>query len=76
MESLFFHVFGDIVHFERQLIAERTKDSIESACVKGKRLGRPPLNNEKLYAAFKLIEASVSPPETTKQLGLGRSTSL
>lgn len=72
--ELVFHVFGAIAHFERRLIAERTKDGIESARAKGKRLGRPPLDNEKLDAAFKLIEAGTSPGEAAKQLGIGRST--
>ena len=72
--ELVFHVFGAIAHFERRLIAERTRDGIESARAKGKRLGRPPLDNEKLDAAFKLIDAGVAPGEVAKQLGLGRST--
>ncbi|MCP5135131.1 MAG: recombinase family protein [Gammaproteobacteria bacterium] len=72
--ELVFHVFGAIAHFERRLIAERTRDGIESARAKGKRLGRPPLDNEKLDAAFKLMEAGTSPAETAKHLGLGRST--
>ena len=72
--ELVFHVFGAIAQFERRLIAERTRDGIESARIKGKRLGRPPLDNEKLDAAFKLIEAGTSPTQTAKQLGLGRST--
>ena len=73
-ESLYFHVFGAIAHFERRLIAERTRDGIESARVKGKRLGRPPLDNDKLVAAFKLIEAGIPPVNAAKQLSLGRST--
>lgn len=72
--ELVFHVFGAIAHFERRLIAERTKEGIESARLRGKRLGRPPLENEKLDAAFKLLEAGISPTEAAKQLGLGRST--
>lgn len=72
--ELVFHVFGAIAHFERRLIAERTRDGIESARTKGKRLGRPPLDNEKLDAAFKLIGAGTSPREAAQQLGLGRST--
>jgi DNA invertase Pin-like site-specific DNA recombinase len=72
--ELVFHVFGAIAHFERRLIAERTMDGIESARAKGKRLGRPPLNNEKLDAAFKLVKAGTSPGEAAKQLGIGRST--
>ena len=72
--ELVFHVFASLAHFERRLIAERTRDGIESARAKGKRLGRPPLDNEKLDAAFKLVEAGTSPREAAKQLGLGRST--
>ncbi len=69
-----FHVFGAISHFERRLISERTKEGIESARVKGKRLGRPPLDDGKLDAAFKLIKAGTSPTEASRQLGIGRST--
>ncbi|NEP18709.1 MAG: recombinase family protein [Leptolyngbya sp. SIO4C1] len=72
--ELVFHVFGAIAHFERRLIAERTKDGIESARAKGKRLGRPSLDHKKLDAAFKLIKAGTSPTEAAKQLGIGRST--
>ena len=64
--ELVFHVFGAIAHFERRLIAERTKDGIESARERGKRLGRPPMDNEKLVAAFKLIEAGISPTNAAK----------
>ena len=72
--ELVFHVFGAIAHFERRLIAERTRDGIESARAKGKRLGRPPLDNEKREAAFKLLQAGISPQEAAKHLGIGRST--
>lgn len=69
-------LFGlpSIAHFERRLLAERTRDGIESAHAKGKCLGRPPLDNARLDAAFKLIEAGTSPREAAKQLGLDRST--
>ncbi len=63
-----------IAYFERRLIAERTREGIESARIKGKRLERPSLQEEKLDAAFKLVEAGISPAEAAKQLGLGRST--
>ena len=71
--ELVFHVFGAIAHFERRLIAERTRDGIESARAKGKRLGCPPVDNEKLEAAFQLLEAETSPRETTKHLRIGCS---
>ena len=72
--ELIFHVFASIAHFERRLIAERTKDGIAAARSKGKKLGRPTLDQEKLDAAFKLIKSGSSPTNAAKQLGLGRST--
>ena len=72
--ELVFHVFGAIAHFERRLISERTKDGIAAARAKGRMPGRQPLNMDKVEAAIKLIEASISPTEAAKQLGIGRST--
>lgn len=72
--ELIFHVFGAIAHFERRLISERTKDGIVAARAKGKLPGRQPLDMSKVDAAIKLIEASISPTEAARQLGLGRST--
>ena len=40
--ELVFHVFGSIAQFERRLIAERTRDGMNAARAKGKKLGRPP----------------------------------
>lgn len=72
--ELVFHVFGAIAHFERRFISERTKDGIAAARAKGRMPGRQPLNMDKVEAAIKLIEASISPTEAAKQLGIGRST--
>jgi DNA invertase Pin-like site-specific DNA recombinase len=72
--ELVFHVFASIAHFERRLIAERTKDGLASVRAKGQRLGRPLLNPEKLQAAFTLIENGISPTKAAQQLGIGRST--
>lgn len=72
--ELVFHVFGAIAHFERRLIAERTKDGIAAARARGKRPGRQPVDMDKVKAALKLVEAGLSPTEAAKQLGLGRST--
>ena len=72
--ELVFHVFGAIAHFERRLIAERTRDGIAAARARGKRPGRQPVNMDKIKAALKLVEAGLSPTEAAKQLGLGRST--
>lgn len=72
--ELVFHVFGAIAHFERRLIAERTKDGIAAARARGKRPGRQPVETEKVAAALKLVAAGLSPTAVAKQLGLGRST--
>ena len=72
--ELVFHVFGAIAHFERRLIAERTKDGIAAARARGKQPGRQPLDIDKIAAALKLVQAGLSPTAAAKQLGLGRST--
>ena len=72
--ELIFHVFGAIAHFERRLIAERTKDGIAAARARGKRPGRLPVDLDKVQAALKLVAAGMSPTTAAHQLGLGRST--
>ena len=72
--ELVFHVFGAIARFERRLIAERTRDGIAAARAKGKRPGRQPIDRDKVAAAFKLVEAGLSPTEAAGQVGLGRAT--
>jgi DNA invertase Pin-like site-specific DNA recombinase len=72
--ELVFHVFGAIAHFERRLIAERTKDGVAAARARGKRPGRRPLEADKIAAAIQLVEAGLSPTAAAQQLSLGRST--
>jgi DNA invertase Pin-like site-specific DNA recombinase len=72
--ELVFQVFGAIAHFERRLIAERTKDGIAAARARGKRPGRQPLDADKIAAALKLVQAGLSPAAATRQFGLGCST--
>lgn len=72
--ELVFHVFGAIAHFERRLIAERTKDGIAAARTRGKRPGHQPLDADKIAAALKLVQAGLSPTAAANQVGLGRST--
>src|SRR3954453_16945595 len=72
--ELVFHVFGAIAHFERRLIAERTKDGIAAARARGKHPGRQPVDQDKVAAALKLVAAGLSPTAAARQLGLGRST--
>ena len=72
--ELVFHVFGAIAHFERRLIAERTRDGIAAARAQGRHPGRQPLDRDKAAAALKLVPAGLSPTAAAKQVGLGRST--
>ncbi|TNC49603.1 recombinase family protein [Rubellimicrobium rubrum] len=72
--ELVFHVFGAIAHFERRLIAERTRDGIAAARAKGKRPGRQPVDRDKVAAALTLVEAGLSPTQAARQVGLGRAT--
>ena len=72
--ELVFHVFGAIAHFERRLIAERTKDGIAAARAKGKMPGRRPLDPDTAKSALKLVASGVSPTDAARQLGLGRAT--
>ena len=72
--ELIFHVFGAIAHFERRLISERTREGIAAALAKGKLPGRHPLDMSKVHDAIKLVEASISPTEAARQVGIGRST--
>jgi DNA invertase Pin-like site-specific DNA recombinase len=72
--ELVFHVFGAIAHFERRLIAERTRDGIAAARAEGRKPGRGPLDPEKLKAAVTLIRSGLSPSKAARQVGLGRST--
>jgi DNA invertase Pin-like site-specific DNA recombinase len=74
--ELIFHVFGAIAHFERRLIAERTKDGIAAARARGKHPGRRPLDADKIAAALSLVKSGLSPTVAAKQLGLGRSPSI
>jgi DNA invertase Pin-like site-specific DNA recombinase len=72
--ELVFHVFGAIAHFERRLIAERTRDGIAAVRAEGRKLGRKPLDPEKLQAAVTLLRSGLSPSKAARQVGLGRST--
>lgn len=65
--ELVFHIFGAIAEFERRLIAERTRDGLAAARSKGKKLGRPTIEAEKLDAALKLIQAGLRPKDAAHQ---------
>jgi len=53
--ELVFHVFGAIAHFERRLIAERTKDGIAAARAKGSARGESPSTRKKCAPRSNLL---------------------
>lgn len=55
--KLLLSMIAAIVAFERDLIAERVKEGVEVARIKGKRIGRPPVSQEKLDNAIKLYNS-------------------
>ena len=69
-----FHVFGAIAHFERRLISERTRDGIAAARKRGRRPGRPALDQETISDTQTLVQAGLTAGQAAKQLGIGRAT--
>ncbi len=72
--ELVFHVFGAIAHFERRLIVECTLDGVAAARKRGRHQGRPYTKDETVSALKNLVDASMTPAQAAKHLGIGRST--
>lgn len=59
--KLFFHIFGAIGEFERNLIIERTRAGLDAARAKGKKGGRKPvLDEEKQKAVRSMLDADIA----------------
>jgi DNA invertase Pin-like site-specific DNA recombinase len=57
----FFHVFGALAEFERDLIRERVQAGLKSARARGRKGGRPPVPEEtKAMAKILLADKSLS----------------
>jgi len=69
-DELIFHVFGAIAHFERRLIAERSKHGIAAVRARGKRPSRQPVDADKVLAGLELVEAGLSPTNAASRLPL------
>lgn len=73
--ELILHVFGALAQFERSLIGARTRDALAAARAKGKHIGRPGRDPEKIAAALLLIETGgMSRSKAADTVGIGRST--
>ena len=74
--KLFFHVFGALAEFERDLIRERTQAGLRAARARGRLGGRPRALSEKKLAQARMLYASRchTAGRIAKTLGVSRST--
>ncbi len=71
----FFHVFGALAEFERDLIRERVQAGLKSARARGRKGGRPPVPEEtRAMAKILLADKSLSVKQICEQLGIAKST--
>lgn len=68
-------VFQAFSQFERDLIVERTKEGLKSARARGRKGGRPRVNQRDLERAMKLYESrAYSVKEITEMTGISKAT--
>ena len=73
--ELVFHVFGAMAQFERSLIRERTKAGLEAARARGRKGGRPAVDQQKVRAIRSLAkDSTVNVTEACATLGVSRAT--
>ena len=71
----FFHMMAALAEMERDLIQERTKAGLAAARARGRKGGRKPVMDEsKVAAARRLLDAGGSSLEVAKNLGVSRAT--
>jgi len=58
----------------RRYRTARTRDGMNAARAKGRKPGRPALDQDKLGAALLLVNNGLTPTQAARQTGLGRST--
>lgn len=72
---LFLHVMGALAEFERALIGERTKAGLQAARMRGRKLGRPPVMDErKLALALRLKAEGVERKQIAATCGVSVAT--
>jgi len=71
---LIFHIFGALGQFERDLIRERTRASLDAAVARGRRGGRRPVvTEEKLRRAKSLIAQGLTVREAAARIKVGKT---
>ena len=69
--KLVFQIIGAVAEFEKDIIRKRVRAGLENARQKGKRLGRPSVNNDIIEKAVALRKQGLSFRRIEKQLGVG-----
>ncbi|GGJ57558.1 recombinase family protein [Deinococcus roseus] len=73
--KLFFHIFGALAEFERDVIRDRTRAGLEAARARGRVGGRKhKLSGDQIKAARDLLKAEHSVTEVARMLQVSRST--
>jgi len=74
--KLFFHVFGALAEFERDIIRERTKAGLVSSRQRGHLGGRPTVVSEKIIRQAKamLADSKNTTADVCSTLGISRAT--
>lgn len=73
--KLLFTLMSALAQFERDVIADRTREGLASARARGRKGGRPATNKEKIRKAIKLYQSGeYSVKEISEMTGVRRST--
>ena len=73
--KLLFTLMSALAQFERDVIADRTREGLASARARGRKGGRPATNKEKIRKAVKLYQSGeYSVKEISEMTGVRRST--
>jgi DNA invertase Pin-like site-specific DNA recombinase len=72
--KLVFGIFASLAEFERSLIRERVNAGLQAARLRGRKGGRPRVEEDKLSQASALIKAGYSTAKAAKAAGIGRAT--
>ncbi|MDR3597091.1 recombinase family protein [Clostridium sp.] len=72
--KLMFVIFSGLCQFERDLLAERTRDGLKAAKLRGRNGGRPSKRTDKAITVQALYGSGVKIAEIVRQTELSRST--
>lgn len=73
--KLIFTIFAGLSQFERDLISQRTKEGLTAALARGRKGGRPKMEEKSIILALKMYNSKTySISEITKATGISKST--